>query len=307
MSDGLLSITDNEVRKHLDLTELMAVMESALMELSAGKVTQPVRGVIPIPEQRAWFGLMPAIYRDVIGIKLVTVFPDNAGSGIETHQALIQLFDGKSGVPLAVLDGRAITAWRTAAVSALATRELAPPAARILAIVGSGVQARTHLAMLRRMRNFDEVRICSRNPENARRFAEEISAKVYGTEEAVKDADVIVTATHSSEPVLKGEWLKEGAHINAVGAVGLHARELDDVAMTQSSVIVESVEAALAESGEIAHARVPIYAELGEILSGNKAKPRSRNSVYKSLGVGVEDVAAARMIYGKMIGKQAGR
>ena len=236
---------------------------------------------------------------------LVTVFPDNAGSGIETHQALIQLFDRKSGVPLAVLDGRAITAWRTAAVSAIATRELARRDARTLAILGSGVQARTHFTMLQQVRRFDDVRIWSRNPENARRFAEEISAKVYGREQAVKDADVIVTATHSSEPVVRGEWLKEGAHINAIGAVGLQSRELDDVAMARSSIVVESVAAALAESGEIAHAGVPIYAELGEILAGNKAKPRNRNSLYKSLGVGIEDVAAARLIYGKVIAKQA--
>jgi thiomorpholine-carboxylate dehydrogenase len=305
MSDNYLFISENQIREHLNPRELMAAMEAALIELSAGEVTQPLRSVIAISEQNAWFGLMPAVYRDVIGAKLVTVFPNNVRKGLDTHQALIQLFDRATGVPLAALDGRWITAWRTGAVSALATRELAKPDARVLAILGSGVQARTHWEMLRLVRHFDDVRVWSRTPENARRFAEEVQASVMSAEEAVRGADVIVTVTHSSEPVLRGEWLSAEAHVNAVGAVGLHARELDDTAMQRSTVVVESAEAAVKESGDIVHAAVSIYAELGEILSGKKPKPQGRNTVYKSLGVAVEDVAAARMVYAKLTGLPA--
>jgi thiomorpholine-carboxylate dehydrogenase len=300
MNTVLQIISEEEVREQLDLTELMATMEAALIDLSSGEVTQPLRNVIAIPEHRAWFGLMPAVYRDVIGTKLVTVFPGNVSRGLESHQALVQLFDRATGVPLAVLDGRLITAWRTAAVSALATRDLARSDAKVLAILGSGVQARTHIKMLRMVRNFAEVRVWSRTPENARRFADEVGATVTTAADAVRDADVIVTVTHSSEPVLRGEWLKAGAHVNAVGAVGLHARELDDSAMGSGTVVVESVEAARRESGDILHSGVSIHAELGEIFSGKKPKPHSRVTIYKSLGVAVEDVAAARMIYKKM-------
>ena len=306
MSDNVPFISEAEVQKHLDLDELMQVMEAALIDLSAGKVTQPLRGVIAIPEQKAWFGLMPAVYRDVIGAKLVTVFPGNVSRGLPAHQALIQLFDGGTGEPLAILDGRWITAWRTAAVSALATRELARPHTQVLAILGSGVQAHTHIHMLRMVRHFEEVRVWSRTPENARRFAEEVKAKVMRAEEAVHGADVVVTVTHSSDPILHGWWVSAGAHINAVGAVGLHAREIDDEAMRQSAVVVESIEAALQESGDIVHAGAPIYAELGDILSGKRPKPQRRNTIYKSLGVAVEDVAAARMIYRKLMGLPAG-
>lgn len=302
MSDNLRFISEEEIRQQLDLHELMTTMEAALIEFSAGKVTQPLRGVISIPEHRGWFGLMPAVYRDVIGVKLVTVFPNNVNVGLDTHQALIQLFDCATGAPLAVLDGRLITAWRTAAVSALATRELAAPNARVLAILGSGVQARTHVAMLRLVRNFEEVRVWSRTPENAHRFADEVRARVMSAADAVSGADVIVTATHSSEPVLQGEWLNDRAHLNVVGAVGLHARELDTEAMRKGAVVVESREAALHESGDIVQAGAPIYAELGEIFAGKTPKPQTPITVYKSLGVAVEDVAAARMIYKKIHG-----
>jgi thiomorpholine-carboxylate dehydrogenase len=297
--ENLRVITEEEVERRLSHEELMQTMEEALIALSRGEVTQPLRGVISIPEHKAWFGMMPAVYRDVVGAKLVTVFPGNVSRGIESHQAVIQLFHRDTGVPIAVLGGRTITAWRTAAVSALATRQLTPLDARVLAILGSGVQARTHLSMLRRVRNFEEVRVWSRTPRNAKRFAEESGAKAMDAQDAVSDADVVVTVTHSSEPVLAGAWIKEGALINAVGAVGLHARELDDLAMQQSAVLVESREAAVKESGDIAHSGVPVYAELGEILAGLKPKPRARHFVYKSLGVAVEDIAAALMIYRK--------
>jgi thiomorpholine-carboxylate dehydrogenase len=152
------------------------------------------------------------------------------------------------------------------------------------------------------VRPFEEVRVWSRTPENAARFAKEVGARAMSAVDAVKDADVIVTVTQSAEPVLQGEWLKQGAYVNAVGAVGLQARELDTAAMRGAAVIVESREAAMEEAGDIVQAGVPIYAELGEILSGVKPKPQSRVTVYKSLGVAVEDLAAARMILRKVVG-----
>jgi ornithine cyclodeaminase/alanine dehydrogenase-like protein (mu-crystallin family) len=212
---------------------------------------------------------------------------------------LILLFSARTGEPLATLDGRVITAWRTAAVSALATKELAHPDARVLTILGSGVQARTHIAALKKVCEFTEVRVWSRTPENAARFARETGARVMDLEAAVRGADVICSVTHASEPFVRGEWLNERVHVNAVGAVGMQARELDVQAMHGSAIVVEQRAAAERESAEIVGSGVPIYAELGEILARTKAKPKQTKTIYKSLGVAVEDVCAARMIWGK--------
>ncbi len=297
----MLLISEDEVERLLDLTELRAAMATALMELSAGLVTQPLRTVIPISKHAGWFGLMPAVYRDVIGAKLVTVFPQNATRGLHSHDAMIHLFRAETGEPLAVLGGRAITAWRTAAVSSIATRELANPDARVLAILGSGVQARTHHRALSQVRSFDEVRVWSRTREHATRFAGEIGGEPMSAEAAVRGADVVVTVTSSSEPVLRGAWLKQGAHVNAIGAVGLQAREMDDDAMRNAATVVECREAAMRESGDIMQSGVTIHAELGELLAGTKAKPEGRTTIYKSLGVAVEDVAAAKLVYEKAL------
>jgi thiomorpholine-carboxylate dehydrogenase len=274
-------------------------MEEALIALSAGEVVQPVRGIVPITQHAGWLGLMPAVYKDVIGVKLVTVFPANATRGLHTHNATIQLFEAETGLPLAMLDGRVITAWRTAAVSALATRVLATPDARVLAILGSGVQARTHHKALHLVRQFDQVRVWSRNHQHAAAFAREVGAVVTTLEEAVRGADVVTTVTNYQEPFLDGAWLKDGAHVNAVGAVGTWSRELHDSVPQSAAVIVESRDAALQESGEIIHSSSPIYAELGDLLAGTTSRPRSRNTLYKGLGVAVEDAAAARLIYHK--------
>lgn len=299
----MLLISEDEVERLLDLVELRQAMERALIDLSKGRVTQPVRMVVPVTEHHGWLGLMPAVYEDVIGVKLVTVFPQNAERGLDTHDAMIHLFRAETGEPLAVLGGRVITALRTAAVSAIATRELSNPNARILAILGSGVQARTHYRALTLVRNFDQVRVWSRTPDHAARFADEIGAKAMSAEEAVRGADVIVTVTNSSTPVLRGAWLKNGAHVNAVGAVGASARELDDRAIANAVIVVESREAALHESGEIIQSGAAIYAELGEVLAGTKPKPEGRTIIYKSLGVAVEDVAAAKLCLSKLAGR----
>ncbi len=292
-----LWLDEERVEQLLPLDELMGAMEKALIDFSAGRVVQPVRTAVRMEEQNGWLGLMPAVYGDVFGAKLVTVFPGNAARGLHTHFASIHLFSAKTGEPLATLDGRWITAWRTAAVSALATRELSSTGARVLAILGSGVQARTHFDMLRRVRSFEEVRVWSRTPEHAAAFAEEIGGASMPIQQAVDGADVIVTVTNARAPILRREWVKPGAFVNAVGAVGPQDRELDDQVMKGAAVIVESREAARLESAEILQSGAPVYAELGEVLAGNIRKPEGKTIIYKSLGIAVEDIAAARLVY----------
>jgi thiomorpholine-carboxylate dehydrogenase len=295
----MMFLDEERVQALLRWDELLAVIEKALIDFSAGRVIQPVRTIIPVPEQAGFFGIMPAVYGDVMGTKLVSVFPRNAHRGLHTHLASIHLFRADTGEPLAVIDGRVITAWRTAAVSALATQVLSPENARVLAILGSGVQARTHLHALKLVRGFEEVRIWSRTPEHAERFAAETGATSTSAERAVRGADIVVTVTNACEPVLCGTWLKQGAHVNAVGAVGTKSRELDDDALKNAVVVVESRASALLESAEIMQSGAQIYAELGELLAGMRPKPQGRTTVFKSLGIAVEDVAAAQLVYRK--------
>jgi thiomorpholine-carboxylate dehydrogenase len=210
--------------------------------------------------------------------------------------ATIFLVDPETGTPLAIMDGRLITEMRTAAVSAAATKLLAAPDAKVLAILGSGVQARSHVEALRLVRNFEEVRVWSRAAKHAERFANEIGAKAMAAELAVRDADVVVTATNSKTPVLKGSWLKPGCHVNAVGACRPDWCELDDDAMA-NVVFVDSREAAMKESGDVILSGAKIYAELGEAFAGKVPSHSSETTIFKSLGMAVEDIAAALLVY----------
>jgi ornithine cyclodeaminase/alanine dehydrogenase-like protein (mu-crystallin family) len=292
-------LNEDVVQRVLRLEELIPAMEAALVDFSSGRVQQPVRTIIPVPQQGALMGLMPAIYGDVMGSKLVNVFPGNAGRGLPTHQAVIALFRADTGQPLAMMDGRLITELRTAAVSAVATKLLAPSNARSLAILGSGVQARAHFRALSLVRKFDDVRVWSRNPQRAQALAYEIGGRSVSAEEAVRGADVVTTVTNSPEPVLHGAWLKSGALVNAVGAVGPKNRELDTDAM-HGTVIVDSREAAMKESGDILLGRASIYAELGELLAATKPTPRAEITIFKSLGLAVEDIAASKLVLQKL-------
>src|SRR6266496_4474082 len=207
-----LFLNEEQVRKHLRMGDLIPAMEKALTDFSEGKVTQPVRSVIKVDVAAAtgFLGLMPALTPEGLGLKAVTFYPSNAQRGIPTHMATIFLVDPETGVPLAIMDGRLITEMRTAAVSAAATKLLASRDANVLAILGSGVQARSHVEALRLVRQFEEIRVWSPTRERAERFAKEIGAKAMSAEEAVRGADVIVTATNSKAPVLRGSWLKPG-------------------------------------------------------------------------------------------------
>ncbi len=270
-------------------------MERALADFSAGKVVQPVRSILPVAEHHGFFGVMPAVYGDIMGAKLVTLYPRNSGTALPTHQGIIALLRATTGEPLAMMDGRLITEMRTAAVTAVAVKHLSNAGGNVLAILGSGVQARAHFEALRCVRRFEEVRVWSRNDVNAKTLAGEIGARAMSAEEAARDADVVVTVTHSSEPVLLGKWVKPNALVAAVGAVGASNREVDDEVM-RGAVVVDSREAAQVEAGEILMSGATVYAELGEIVAKTKAKPQTERVVFKSLGLAVEDLAAARLV-----------
>lgn len=281
------------------MSELIPAMERALIEFSAGKVTQPVRSVINVDVAAAtgFLGLMPALTPDGLGLKAVTFYPSNVERGIPTHMAMIFLVDRQTGTPLAIMDGRLITEMRTAAVSAAATKLLAPPDAKILAILGSGVQARSHVEALRLVRRFEEIRVWSPTTEHAEQFAKDVGGKATSAEKAVRGADVIVTVTSSRTPVLNGAWLKHGCHVNAVGACRPDWRELDDAAMKGGAVFVDSREGAMKESGDVILSHAKVYAELGEALAGKLPARANETTIFKSLGMAVEDIAAAMLVY----------
>src|SRR5258707_9406373 len=301
-TDQPLFLNEEQVREHLRMTELIPAMEKALIDFSAGRVTQPVRSIISIDVAAAtgFLGLMPALTPDGLGLKAVTFYPSNAERGIPTHMATIFLIDPQTGTPLAIMDGRLITEMRTAAVSAVATKLLAAPDARILGILGSGVQARSHLESLRLVRQFEEIRVWSPTREHAKQFAKEIGGMAVSAEQAVRGADVVVTVTNSKTPVLNGSWLKPGCHLNAIGACRPDWRELDDEAMS-NVVFVDSRDGALKESGDAILSGAKIYAELGEALAGKIPSQASETTIFKSLGMAVEDIAAAMLVYQKLI------
>jgi ornithine cyclodeaminase/alanine dehydrogenase-like protein (mu-crystallin family) len=293
----VIQLDEQAVRAVLDWDPLIATMEAALAAFSSGRVIQPVRNMITIEEGQRYLGVMPAVSDDAMGLKLVSFYPGNAGTAVPTHLAMILLLRPDTGEPLAVMDGRLITEMRTAAVSAAVTRRLAAPDSRVLALLGSGVQANAHLDALSRVCRFEEVRVWSRTPEHARRFAEQHGASwAADVESAVRGADVIVTATNAREPILRGAWLKPGAHVNAVGSPRPTWRELDDLAMA-NVVVVDSREAALKESGDVILSRARVHAEVGEIFAGTTPAPVGRTTVFKSVGLAVEDIATARLVY----------
>jgi ornithine cyclodeaminase/alanine dehydrogenase-like protein (mu-crystallin family) len=301
-SDKLLFLDEEQVRTVLSYGDLIPVIRNALKDFSAGRCVQPMRSVLQIAEHTGWFAVMPAVYSGVMGAKMVTFYPGNASLGKHTHMAMIQLFRADTGEPLAVMDGRLITEMRTAAVSAVAVDCLARRDAKVLGVLGSGVQARSHLSALAYVRRFEEIRVWSRSEENARRFADEVGAQVTTAEEAVRGADVVLTLTSSPTPVLQGRWLKDDALVCAVGAVTPQRRELDDEAV-RGAVIVESREAAMREPGDILMAKAEVTAEIGEVLDGAVIDRRGRAVVFKSVGIAIEDIATAKLVYERISGR----
>jgi alanine dehydrogenase len=290
-----MDLDEHAVLRVLRMEDLIPAMERALSEFSSGKVVQPVRSMLPIPEHGGFLGLMPA-YAGALGVKLVTFYPDNRG--VPTHHAVIQLFKPDTGEPLVTMDGRLITEERTAAVSAVATKLLARPEAAVLALIGSGAQARSHLKALRLVREFRQVRVWS--PRRAEAFAREHGIKAAASAEAA--VDVVVTATTSRTPILHGAWLAPGAHVNAVGAPRPDWRELDDDLLQRARLFVDSREAAFKESGDV-RAAGSVVAEIGEVVAGAQRGRSSRDeiTVFKSLGLAVEDVVTADLVYRKFL------
>jgi ornithine cyclodeaminase/alanine dehydrogenase-like protein (mu-crystallin family) len=289
-----LTLNEAEVRRLLRMEDLIPAIARALADLSAGRVVQPVRTVLPIAQHGGFLGVMPA-YTGALGAKLVTFYPNN--QDVPTHHALIVLFQPETGEPLAIMDGRLITEMRTAAASAVATQLLAAHDASVLAILGSGVQARSHLEALRLVRSFREVRVWS--PRSARSFAQRFGVQAAeSAEEAVRDAHVVVVATTSTTPVLSGEWLSLGTHVNAVGATRPDWRELDDESLRRARLFVDSREAATRESGDVI-AGGQESAEIGEVITGTRPGRTSAEEItlFKSVGVAVEDLASAELVY----------
>jgi ornithine cyclodeaminase/alanine dehydrogenase-like protein (mu-crystallin family) len=281
------------VQQRLRYDELIPAVRDALAALSAGKVVQPVRTVLPVAPHHGFFAVMPA-YAGALGAKLVTFYPKNVG--VHTHHALIVMLKPETGEPLAVMDGRLITEMRTAAASAVATQHLARKDASVLGILGSGVQAKSHLAALRHVRQFKEVRVWS--PRNARAFAERHRVKAASSAaDAVRGADVVVVAASSTTPILQGRWLAPGTHVNAIGATRPDWRELDDDLVTTARVFVDSREAATRESGDVIAARSEVT-EIGAVVAGAAPGRQSDQEItlFKSVGVAVEDVAAAALV-----------
>jgi ornithine cyclodeaminase/alanine dehydrogenase-like protein (mu-crystallin family) len=295
-------LTEEQIRELLSYDELIPAIRKALMDYSAGRVQQPVRAIIPVSSYGGWFGVMPAVYGSVMGAKMVTFYPGNAELQKHTHMAVIQLFRADTGEPLATMDGRLITEMRTAAVSAVAIDHLAQPQTKVLGILGSGVQARSHMRALAGIRSFAEVRVWSRSRNHAQRFAAEIGARVTTAEEAVSGADVVLALTSSPHPILYGRWLSPGAMVCAIGAATPDRRELDEEAM-HGAVVVESRESAMREAGDIVLAKAHVSAEIGELLNGAQLDRGDRPVVFKSVGIAVEDIAAAKLVYEKFSGR----
>lgn len=311
----VLIVNHHEVKKWLSMSECMDVMAETLKMLSRNKAFNPLRQIMWLPDKSGLMGMMPAYLgeTDVMGLKAISVFPGNHATEYDSHQGTVMLFETKNGRLLAIMDAGKITAIRTAAVSGVATRLLAGDNAENLAILGSGVQAGTHLDAMRVARNINHVRIWSRNLDHAQKFAERESTRcsiqieaVDSARDAVEGADIICTVTSATEPILQGEWIAPGTHINAVGSSVAFARELDTAAVVKSKLFVDRRESTLNEAGDFLIPKKEgavgddhIRGEIGDILL-NKIKGRTSAgdiTLFKSLGLAVEDVASAHYIY----------
>jgi ornithine cyclodeaminase len=318
-----LILNHQQIRELLPITECIELMADALSALARDEVYQPLRTIVRPPEARGLLGLMPA-YRageqGAFGLKAICVFPGNPAIGKDAHQGAVMLFSRDTGELLALMNASEITAIRTAAVSAVATRLLAREEAQELAIIGAGVQARTHLAALAAVRPIKRARVACRNIEHAEELAREMQSSfpiepVRTNEEAVRGADVIVTATSSLEPVINKEWISPGAHVNAIGTHSPNSREIDSATMAAARLFVDRRESALNEAGDYLLAAQEglitpdsIIGEIGELLIGTKTGRTSATEItlFKSLGLAIEDVVTADYLYQRAQSQNAG-
>lgn len=313
---NVLLLGHDEVAALLPMRECIGLVRDALVSLAEGRVHQPLRTIMKPPLAAGVMGLMPSYAsgaRAAFGLKAICVFPGNPARGMDSHQGAVLLFGAETGELQAVVNASAVTAIRTAAASAVATEALAREDASDLAIVGAGVQARSHVEAMSHVRRVRRCRVASRNFESARKLADELKGSyafpveaVETVEEALRGADLIVTATSASQAVVRREWVSAGAHVNAVGSCTPHARELDAETVAASSLFVDSVESTVNEAGdylcalkEEAIGPSHIRAELGEVLTGAKPGRTSDDEItlFKSLGIAVEDLAAVKFLY----------
>ena len=306
------------------MEECITVMENIFIQLEEDQAFNPLRSAMLIPGENGLLSMMPGYVnkQDIMGIKSVSVYPENANIGLESHQGSVTLFNALNGTPLAIMEAGQITAIRTAAVSGLATRILAKKNSKILAILGSGIQARTHIEAMTTILNLEEIRVWSKNKKNAKRLVEEqrkkyaIPFRPFDTvNEAIYNADIICTTTAAVEPILQGNYLMQGVHINAVGSSVRNTRELDGFAIKLSKLYVDKIESTINESGDFLMAKQEgtiddnhIIGTLGEILTKQKKGRNNINDItlFKSLGLAVEDIATAFFIYDKYVKSNKG-
>jgi ornithine cyclodeaminase len=321
----ILVLNAQQIGELLPIPECIDVMTDALSALARDEVYQPLRTIVRAPGVRGLLGLMPAYRsgdRGAFGMKTICVFPENPAQGKDAHQGAVSLFSRETGELLALMNASEITAIRTAAVSAVATRQLSRDDAGDLAIIGAGVQARTHLTALSSVRRLRRARVAARTFRHAQELAEEMQLRfsfpiepVDTNEQAVRGADLIVTATSSLEPVIKRDWISPGAHLNAIGTHLPNSREIDSATMAAARIFVDRREAALTESGDYLLAAAEgvispesIIGEIGELLIGVKIGRTSANEItlFKSLGLAIEDVACADYLYRKALDRSVG-
>ncbi|HEV8572475.1 MAG TPA: ornithine cyclodeaminase family protein [Actinomycetota bacterium] len=310
-------LNQDEVRELLPMDECIEVMEAALASLARGEVLLPLRQITWLPDGRSALATMPAYagHLGAVGVKVITIFPGNEGTELDAHQGAVLLFETERGRPLLLCDATEVTAIRTAAVSGVATRHLAREDARDLAILGSGTQARSHLEAMLAVRDVRSVRVWSRTEEHSRTFAEReleargLTIEVAPTaEDAVRGADLVCTTTSARDPVLLGEWLAPGTHVNAVGFSGRDGREVDTEAVRRARLYVDRRESAVKEKGDVV---IPIEegsigedhiaGELGEVLIGTAPGRSSSEEItlFESAGLAIEDLASAHHLYEK--------
>jgi len=320
----MLIISEKEVHKLIEIDELISALELAHIQSSTGKAVMPVRLVVPLPQIQGRITSMPGYLNEdkALGMKVVTYFQDNPKKDLPAILATIMLFSSETGKMIAVMDGTYITTIRTACASALATRVLANAETSVLGILGAGVQARAHIETLGRVRKLGRIKIFSPSGTSAAKVKSDMEHAVgipievaANAEAVVRDADLLVTVTTAKEPILKSEWLKPGVHVNAVGSHRPDLREIDGATLAKAKVVVDSREAMMGECGDIllainegAITANQIHAEIGEVLAGAKPARISANEVtlYKSVGIAIQDVATAQLVYRKALEQNVG-
>jgi alanine dehydrogenase len=321
---SMLVISEQQVRGLVDIDELIEALEKAHLQYSTDRAVMPVRLVVPLPAIQGRITSMPGFLTDdkALGMKVVTYFQQNPTRDLPAILATIMLFSADTGKIIAIMDGSYVTAIRTACASAMATKVLANPDSKVVGILGAGVQARAHIEALTRVRNIGAFKIYSPSGVSAAKLQEEMRGRidsaievVSSAEQAVRDADLVVTVTTAKEPIIKADWLKPGTHINAVGSHRPDLRELDGATLARAKVVVDSRAAIMAECGDIllaiderSIAPSAVQAEIGEVLAGTKPgrTDESEITLYKSVGIAVQDVAAAHLVYHKALKQRVG-